>query len=128
MRGTLLPAMPSRIKGQGHLVHRLRRLTLIAYRYARGRARTRAEQRWAATLIDGLEDTLRAVGAATATGPTNNSHHGPESAGAKCCESVDPQGDEITGGPSTWPAGAGPRTRKERPGLTAALGALAFGD
>lgn len=61
MRGTLLLALPSRIKGRYSLENRVRRLLIAAIRYDRGRARTPDDRRFAAALIDGLSATLNAI-------------------------------------------------------------------
>ena len=59
---------PSRISGQAALVRRLRLLLLAAHRYGRGRARSPAEVRWAARLIDALTAALEG---AEPGGPTS---------------------------------------------------------
>jgi hypothetical protein len=61
MRGVSLPTFPSRIRGRDSLLRRLRGLTIAAHRFGRGRARSRADQLFAARLIDGLTRTLEAV-------------------------------------------------------------------
>ena len=58
MRGTRLPALPSRIRGRQSLIRRLQRLRIAAEHYAQGRVRTPAEARWACALVDGLDDLL----------------------------------------------------------------------
>lgn len=57
MRGTALPALPSRVKGRASLVRRLRDLLIAAHRFDRGRARTAEDRAFAARLIDGLTET-----------------------------------------------------------------------
>lgn len=61
MRGTVLPKLPSRIKGRLSLTRRLRALILASHRYGRGRAVTPADVQFAARLIDGLTGTLNSV-------------------------------------------------------------------
>lgn len=58
MRGTRLPAAPSRIKGQRSLVSRLQKLIIASYRYGEHRAATHDERQFAGRLFDGLKRTL----------------------------------------------------------------------
>ena len=51
--------MHSRVKGRPALVRRIRSLLIAVHRYARGRHCTRADQRWAARVIDGLTVLLQ---------------------------------------------------------------------
>jgi hypothetical protein len=51
-------ATSSRIQGRASIVKALRRLLLRTSRFARGRARTREDQRWAAVVCDRLLDVL----------------------------------------------------------------------
>ena len=61
MRGTVLPTMPSRIKGRASLLRRLRRLTVAAHRFGQHRAATADEVLFATRLLDGLTSTLQEV-------------------------------------------------------------------
>lgn len=53
------PPLPSRIKGRPALIRRIRSLLVAVHRFGRGRARTRADQQWAAQVIDGLTTLLQ---------------------------------------------------------------------
>jgi hypothetical protein len=55
MRGTTLPRTPSRIKGGPALERRLHGLLLAVHRFARHRAATPEDRRWAAAAVDGLQ-------------------------------------------------------------------------
>ena len=60
MRQMLLDGpLRSRVTGRAQIVRRLRLLLVAVHRFGRGRARTRADQRWAALVIDGLTALLQ---------------------------------------------------------------------
>lgn len=61
MRGTVLPVLPSRIKGRASLLRRLRALVIATDRFGRGRARSREDFDFAGRLRDGLTATLATV-------------------------------------------------------------------
>jgi hypothetical protein len=52
MRGTTLPASPSRIKGKVQLQRRLNGLLRACIRFSLHRAETDADRRWAAEAVD----------------------------------------------------------------------------
>jgi hypothetical protein len=51
----------SRIRGKDSIVKALRRLLLRTHRFGRGRARSAADIRWCALVLDGLTSTLSAA-------------------------------------------------------------------
>lgn len=53
------PPLPSRIKGRPALIRSIRSLLVRVARFGRGRAQTRADQLWAARVIDGLTALLQ---------------------------------------------------------------------
>lgn len=61
MRGTRLPAAPSRIKGKRSLVARLQRLTIAAYRFGVHRAASHEDRQFAGRLFDGLRATIERI-------------------------------------------------------------------
>jgi hypothetical protein len=61
VRDLLGAALPSRIKGRQSLLRRLRGLLLAVARFAEHRARTEADRRWAAAVLDHLAAAVQAA-------------------------------------------------------------------
>lgn len=75
MRELISVHLPSRVHGRQVLARRLRGLHIAVHRFARCRARSAADHRWAARLVDALAAAL-AVADAADPGPTHTYDHG----------------------------------------------------
>ena len=70
MRGTLLPAAPSRVRGRKALERRLAGLLRAVVRFSLHRASTDADKAWAAQAVDLMTEAHRRLtGAGTVTQP-----------------------------------------------------------